>query len=89
MNIRYKLIKTKQHSKVTDLGCMLEETISGEPMTLEVINKINGKLNFSLRKIDILQKHSADCSTIFFSYYTLIMPVQSGTLLLIKKQKRK
>ena len=29
---------------MTYLGCVMDETMSGEPMALKVINKINGKL---------------------------------------------
>ena len=32
------------------LGCMLDETMSGETMALSVINKINSKLKFLYRK---------------------------------------
>ena len=32
--------------EVTYLGCVLEETMSGEAIVLKVINKINGKLKF-------------------------------------------
>ena len=31
LSIKYKDINTKQHSEVTYLGCVLDETISGEP----------------------------------------------------------
>ena len=48
LNIKYKDINIKQHLKVTCLGCVLEETMSGEPMALKVINKINGKIRASL-----------------------------------------
>ena len=50
LNIKYKDINIKQHSEVTYLGCVLDETMSGEPMALKVINKINGKLKFLYRK---------------------------------------
>ena len=50
LNIKYEYINIKQHWEVTYLGCMLDETISGEPMALKVINKINGKLKFLYRK---------------------------------------
>ena len=50
LNIKYKNIKIKQHSQVTYLGCVLDETLSGEPMTLKALNKINGKLKFLYRK---------------------------------------
>ena len=50
LNIKYKDINIKQHLKVTYLGCVLQETMSGEPMALKVINKINGKLEPLYRK---------------------------------------
>ena len=50
LNIKYKDINVKQHSEVTYLGCVLDETMSGESMALNVINKINGKLEFPYRK---------------------------------------
>ena len=49
LSFSYKNIKTKQHSKVrfkTYLGCILDETVSGESMVLKVINKINSRLKF-------------------------------------------
>ena len=39
-------MQIKQHSKVEYLGCMLDETMSGETMALSVINKINNKPKF-------------------------------------------
>ena len=50
LNIKYQDIEIKQHSQVTYLGCVMDETMSGEPMALKVINKINGKLKFLYRK---------------------------------------
>ena len=46
LNIKYKDVKIKQHLQVTYLGCILDETLSGECMALKVLNKINGKLKF-------------------------------------------
>ena len=40
LNITYKNIKIKQHSKVPYLGCILDETMPGESMALKVIKKI-------------------------------------------------
>ena len=40
--IRYKEIDIKQQARVAYLGCVLDESMSGEPMALKVINKING-----------------------------------------------
>ena len=36
LNIKYKDINIKQHSEVTCLGCVLDETMSVEPMALKV-----------------------------------------------------
>ena len=36
--------------QVTYLGCVLDETLCGEPMALKALNKINGKLKFLYRK---------------------------------------
>ena len=46
LNIKYGDIQNKQQSKVKYLGCMLDETMSGEAMVLSVVNKINNKLKF-------------------------------------------
>ena len=50
LDITYNNIKIKQHSKVTYLGCILDETLSGESMAIYVINKINAKIKFLYRK---------------------------------------
>ena len=50
LNIKYGNIQIKQHSKVKYLGCILDETMSGETMALSVISKINNKLKFLYRK---------------------------------------
>ena len=42
-------VKFKQYSKVTYLGCELDESLSGEAIALKVINKINGRLKFLYR----------------------------------------
>ena len=52
LNIKHGDIQIKQHSKVKYLGCMLDETISVETMSLSVINKINNKLKFLFGKKD-------------------------------------
>ena len=54
LNIKYQDIEKKQHSQVTYLGCVMDETTSGEPVALKVINKINGKLKFLYRKNSFL-----------------------------------
>ena len=54
LNIKYRDIQIKQHSKVKHLGRLMDETMSGEAMTLYVIHKINNKLKFLYRKNDFL-----------------------------------
>ena len=50
LSINYKNIQIKQHSKVTYLGSILDETISGKSVALKVINKMNLSLKFLHRK---------------------------------------
>ena len=54
LNIKYQDIEIKQHSQVTYLGCIMDETMSGEPLALKVINKISAKLKFLYQKISFL-----------------------------------
>ena len=49
LKTNYKNMQIKQHSKVTYLDCILDETMSGES-ALKVINKINLRLKFLNRK---------------------------------------
>ena len=44
LNIMYNGIEIKQYSKVTYLGWLLDETMSGESMALKTIKKIYQKL---------------------------------------------
>ena len=46
LNIQYKDIEIKQYSKVTYIGCILDETLSGESTAIHVINKVNSRLRF-------------------------------------------
>ena len=50
LNITCKQINIKQQPQVTYLGCVLDESMSGEPMALKVVNKINRRLKFLYRK---------------------------------------
>ena len=42
--IKYGDIQIKQQSKVKYLVCVLDETMSGEAMVLNVVNKFNNKM---------------------------------------------
>ena len=46
LNIKYGDKQIKEHSKVKYLGCLMDETMSGEAMALNIIHKINNKLKF-------------------------------------------
>ena len=50
LDIRYKDIEIKQYSKVTYLGCILDNKLSGVAMATKVLGKINGRLKFLCRK---------------------------------------
>ena len=50
LNISYCSLKIKQYWEVTYLGCILDESLSGESMALNVVSKINTRLKFLYRK---------------------------------------
>ena len=54
LNIKYGHIQIKQHSKVKYIECLMDETMSGEAMALNVIHEINNKLKLLYRKNDFL-----------------------------------
>ena len=56
LNIVYGNIKIKQYTKVTYLGCILDESLSGESMALHVLHKINSRLRFLYRQNRFLNK---------------------------------
>ena len=62
--------------------------LSCESMELKVKNKINGKLKIFIGKNDISQK-LLQCSVMLLFSHILIMSVQPGTLISMKKRKRK
>ena len=45
-NIVHNGIDIKQHAKVKYLGCILDESLSGESIDLNLIDKINSRLKF-------------------------------------------
>ena len=47
IDISYKDVKIKQHSKVTYLGCALDECLTGESKAMQVCTKVTSKLKFS------------------------------------------
>ena len=89
LNIKYKDINIKQHSEVTYLGCVLEETMSGEPVALKVINKINSKLKFLYRKNRFLSPELRImlCNALNQTHFDYACPVWYPNL--IEKTKKK
>ena len=56
LNIVYANVKIKQYTKVTYLGSILDESLSGESMALNVLNKTNSRLRFLYRQNRFLNK---------------------------------
>ena len=48
--LRYEDIEIKQHSKVTYLGCILDNDLSGESMATKILSLVNSSLKFLYRK---------------------------------------
>ena len=53
LNIVYGNVKIKQYTKVTNIGCILDESLSGESMALHVLNS---RLRFLYRQNRFLNK---------------------------------
>ena len=87
LNIKYQDIEIKQHSQVTYLGCVMDETMSREPMALKVINRINRKLKFLYQKNSFLTPglRRMLCNTLIQPH--LVMHVLRGTLILMHSLK--
>ena len=85
LKINFKNIQIKQHSKVTYLGCILDEKLSGKSMALKVINKINSRLKFLHSKNKSLTPAYAGYYVMLLLNLTLIMHRQGGILTLPKK----
>ena len=50
LNIVYNGTEIKQHEKVKYLGCVLDQSLSGESMALNIIDKVNSCLKFLHRQ---------------------------------------
>ena len=46
LNIVYNGVETRQHAKVKCLGCILDESLSGESIALNAMDKVNSRLKF-------------------------------------------
>ena len=50
LNIVYNSVEIKQHANIKYVGCILDESLSGESMALNVIDKLNLPLRFLHRQ---------------------------------------
>ena len=50
LNLKYGDIEIKQHSRVTYLGCILDNILSGEHMAAKVLNTVHNRLKFLYHK---------------------------------------
>ena len=50
IDISYKDVKIKQYSKVSYLGCVLHESLTGESMVMQVCTKVTSKIKLLYRK---------------------------------------
>ena len=50
LNIVYDGTEIKEYEKVKYLGCILDQSLYGESMALNVINKVNSRLKFLHRQ---------------------------------------
>ena len=56
LNIVYGNVKIKHYTKVTYIGCILDESLSAESMALHVLNKNKSRLRFLYRQNRFLNK---------------------------------
>ena len=71
---------------MTYLGCVLDETMSGETMALKFMNEINGILKFLYRKNRFLtpELRRMLCNALIQPHFVYAYP-QLVTLILLKK----
>ena len=76
LNIVYGNVKIKQYTKVTYLGCILDESLSGESMALHVLHKINSRLRFLYRQNRFLNKllQRLLCNTMILPFFDYTCP---------------
>ena len=69
LSIKYGDIQIKQHSKVKYLGSLMDKTMSGKAMALNVIHKINNKLNFFIVKMIFLILRRLLCNALIQPHF--------------------
>ena len=70
----------KRAFNITYLGGVLDETMSGDTITLNVINKLNDKLKFLCRKNNFSAQNFQECFALHLFNLILITHAQTGTI---------
>ena len=65
LDIRYSTIQITQYHTVTNLGCALDENLSGETMALKLLAKLTVDLGFCTEKKDF-------CRNLFVDYFATL-----------------
>ena len=76
LEISFNNIEIKQYFSLTYLGCILDNTLSGEAMAAKTIKKINARLKFLHRKNDFLTPDLRRllCNAYFATFVALGFP---------------
>ena len=88
-NIVYDNVKIKLYTEVTYLGCIFDESLSGESIALHILNKINSRLRFLYRQNGFLNKPlwRRLCNAIIQPFFSTIL-VLHGNLFYEKIYKK-
>ena len=91
LNRRKKELNIKQQAQVTYLEWALDESMSGEPMALEAVNKVNRKLKclYGTNKFLTPQLRLPECFVMCLFSHILTTRAQVGTQILPKIQRRR
>ena len=71
LDLRYEDIEIKQYSKLTYLGCILDNDLSGESMDTNVLSLVNNRLKFLYRKqkFSTFPLHRLLCNALIQPHY--------------------
>ena len=82
LNIVYGKVKIKHYTKVTYLSCILDGSLSGGLMVLQVLNKIISRLRFLYRQNRFLNKllRRLQCNAMIQSFFDCDCPAWYASL---------
>ena len=90
LNISYGSLKIKHYSEVTSLSCILDESLSGESVALNVVSKMNTRLKVLYRKNKFLspQLRRLLCNALIQPHFDAHLHAQFTTSTSIKNSKQ-